>query len=390
MTYIYLDNNATTQPAPAVVDAMHEMLADHWANPSSVHRLGQMARQRVELARASVAQLLGCRDRDIIFTSGGTESNNLALHGSEFEVLITTAIEHSAVREPAQALDQPPLYLPTNIDGLIDPASLRDALAKLAGKKVMVSIQWANNETGVIQPIELLASIAREHGAIFHTDATQVVGKLPVNMQAAGVDMATVSAHKFHGPKGVGALYVARGVSIKSQHQGGPQERDRRGGTENTAAIVGMGVASELAESFLKDPALAENIAKRRDRFEKSLLEAVPDAQINGQRSPGTPGSPGTPRLWNTTNIGFSRLEAEAILLALSEKGVCASAGAACSSGSLDPSPVLRAMGIPDEIAHGSVRFSLSRDTTDDHIDRALSIIPQIIQRLKQTLPSAR
>lgn len=378
MDWIYLDNNATTQPAPPVVDAMRQMLTEQWANPSSVHRFGQMARQRVELARASVARLINCRDRDIILTSGGTEANNLALQGASFDVLVTNRIEHAAVREPAEALAKPPVYLPTNIDGCIDPQALSDVLTDA---KTLVSIQWANNETGVIQPIEQLAKVAHERGAIFHTDATQAVGKMVVDVKAADVDMASFSAHKFHGPKGAGALYVRRGVRVKPQLRGGPQERERRGGTENTAAIVAMGVAADLAIEFLDDQANIERLAALRDRFEQGLIEA--GGQVNGRRLPDTP------RLWNTTNVGFARLEAEAILLALSEKGVCASAGAACSSGSLDPSPVLLAMGIAEQIAHGSIRFSLSRDTTDDQIDRALAIVPQVIAQLVQSVPHA-
>ena len=220
--------------------------------------------------------------------------------------------------------------------------------------------------------------MAHEHEALFHTDATQAVGKIPVDVKAAGVDLATMSAHKFHGPKGVGALYVKRGVRVRAQLRGGPQERERRGGTENTAAIVGMGVAAELARSFIDEE---ESLGALRDRFERAILERCPGAEVNGARRPDTP------RLWNTTNIGFPRLEAEAILLTLSEKGVCASAGAACSSGSLDPSPVLLSMGVPEPVAHGSIRFSLSRFTTDDEIDQAIDIVPQVVAKLSQTLP---
>ncbi len=446
MSWIYLDNNATTQPAPQVVAAVTEVNEQLWANPSSVHRFGQMVRQRVELARGAVAKLIGAKDREILFTSGGTESNNLALRGTLWprgaaagagnpqtpspaaadggtlsrkergadRVLITTKVEHAAIREPAAALVEAGVqvvYLPINRDGWVDPAALAAALEEHVrpGAAALVSVQWANNETGVIQPVAELAAViaahrdalkAREAAApvrsdtggnnnrtrvLFHVDATQAVGKLPVNVNdasafstGAAIDLMTFSAHKFHGPKGVGALYIRGGVKIHPQNLGGPQERDRRGGTENTSGIVGMGVAAELAEAFLKDAAAVARQRELRDRLERGLCEALSDAVVN---------SAGKPRAWNTTNLGFPRLEAEAILLGLSERGLCASAGAACSSGSLEPSPVLLAMGIPPIVAHGSVRFSLSRWTTHDEIDEAIRIVPLVVDKLRRTLP---
>lgn len=414
MEWTYLDNNATTQPADEVVAAMHEVNTTLWGNPSSVHRFGQMVRQRVELARQQVAQLLGTRERYIIFTSGGTESNNLAVRGAldatrpskpsngdvscSSPLLITTPVEHSALREPAQRLEQHGvrvITLPVDCDGRVSPSDLAATLSEHSQPRSLsiISIQWANNETGALQNmpamVETVQSFRQSHEdcpVLLHTDATQAVGKIPVNVQDVAVDMLTCSAHKFHGPKGIGALYVRRGVRLASQNIGGPQERERRGGTENTAGIIGMGVAAERASAFIHDPSLRDQLGALRDQFERRIIEAVPDAVINGASldsfDDGTPA-----RLWNTSNIGFPRLEAEAILLGLSERGICASAGAACSSGSLEPSPVLLAMGIPEAIAHGSVRFSLSRFTTIHDIERALAAVPDVVRKLGKTLP---
>lgn len=406
MDPLYLDNNATTQPAPEVRAAMGEALENLWANPSSVHRFGQAVRQRLELARASVARLLGAKEREIIFTSGGTEANNLALRGTleagsaagdgSPRTLITTPIEHSAVRQPGVALRERGVHLvhlPIDRAGVLSADDLAAALRGHAprGGLVLVSVQWANNETGVIQPIAELAAAVKaardeatnqaEARIVFHVDATQAVGKLPVDVTAAGVDLLTLAAHKFHGAKGAGALYARTGVRLRPQQLGGPQERDRRGGTEDTAAIIGMGVAADLAGDFLSDAARIAALAALRDRLENAILAALPDTVVNSAGA-------SSGRLWNTTNLGFPRLEAEAILLGLSERGLCASAGAACSSGSLEPSPVLLAMGIPEEVAHGSVRFSLSRHTTGDEITRAIEIVPAVVRRLAKAMPA--
>ena len=404
MDWIYLDNNATTRPAPEVVAACTEALEQYWANPSSVHRLGQQARQRVELARQQVAQLLDCEPRDVIFTSGGTEANNLAVRGlleaslrtDAPGVLITTPVEHSAVREPAEQYAQAGgvvEQLPIDENGLVQVAALGELLNQYAatGRPVLVSVQWANNETGAIQPIERLAQTVNEARAAakqaghrpkvhFHTDATQAVGKLPVDVKRAGVDLLTTAAHKFHGPKGVGALYVRSGVRLRAVQRGGPQEREKRGGTENTPAILGFGAAAELAREFVADESKIAELQALRDRFEQGVCEAVPNTVVNA-------GGVDVPRLWNTSNIAFPGLEAEAILLGLSERGVCASAGAACSSGSLEPSPVLQAMGLAEPVAHGSVRFSLSRQTTAAEIDEAVRIVPEVVGKLGQTMP---
>jgi cysteine desulfurase len=407
---IYLDNNATTEPAPEVLAAMERVHREAWGNPSSVHRFGQLARQQVDLARAQVARLLHAKPREIVFTSGGTESNNLALRGiltgepprssaggpaaMAPAVLVTSRLEHSAIRQPAEALvgtGAMVLYVPSDRAGLISCEALAATLDTLpAGTStVLVSLQWANNETGVIQAIGDLAARSRafeqtrrqtnpQFRLFFHSDATQAVGKIAVDVAATGVDLLTFSAHKFHGPKGVGGLYVRQAVRLRPQNLGGPQEMDRRGGTENTPAIVGAGVAAELAERFLADTAAIESLHSLRDHFESLVRERLPESVIN---------SGGAPRLWNTSNIGFPQLEAEAILLTLSERGVCASAGAACSSGSLDPSPVLLAMGVHETVAHGSLRFSLSKHTTREEIDAAAAIVVEAVVRLRRTLP---
>ncbi len=399
MDTIYLDNNATTRPLDDVAAAVAEAHATLWANPSSVHRFGQMVRQRVELARQTVASLIGARPRDLLLTSGGTESNNLALQGllGPGDTLVTTGIEHAAVREPAEAFGAAGgrvVWLPLGDGGLLDPAAVGEALADVEGL-ALVSVMWANNETGVVQPIAEVARIIdavrqghRGLRVLFHTDATQAVGKLPVDVDAAGVDLLTMAAHKLHGPKGVGALWVRSGggrggrggggVRLRPVIRGGPQEREKRGGTENVPGILGFGIAAEAAAAFVTDAAAVSRCEALRDRLEARVLDAMPETVVNGR---------GVPRLWNTSNLGFRGLEAEAILLGLSERGVCASAGAACSSGSLEPSPVLRAMGVEEPVAHGSVRLSLSRFTTEAEVDAAVAAVVAVIERLGRVMP---
>ena len=383
----YLDSNATSRPAPEVVDAVAQMLTEDWANPSSVHRFGQRARQRVELAREQVCKLINCRTRELIFTSGATESNNLAMRGilaarPNQRTIITTRLEHSAVREPcahfAEVHDYNVIYLPVSLDGLIDQDALAESLDKHEGDVALVAIHWINNETGAIQPVDAIGDLCRRHGVLFFSDATQAIGKVPCDLSELPFSAMSFSAHKFHGPKGAGGLYVRRGTPLIPQTLGGPHERERRGGTENTPGIIGLGVAAELADRFLQTdgPSIG---AARRDRLEAAIIEAVPDAVVN---------SAGAPRLWNTTNIGFAPLTSEAILLMLSEKGISAAAGAACSSGSLEPSPVLLAQGIADPVAHGSIRLSLSRYTTDEEIDYAIATIPPAVARLRASMPA--
>ncbi|MCI0631273.1 MAG: cysteine desulfurase [Phycisphaerales bacterium] len=396
MNTIYLDNNATTCPAPEVIAAVHEAMTECWGNPSSIHRVGQTVRRKMDLARQSVGQLLGCKDRDIIFTSGGTEAANLAIFGSlrafsegaqhghgggsggtKRRVLVTSQVEHSSIRESAKRLSNEGyevVYLPNDEDGVVDVAALAELLNFRAAEIALVAVMWSNNETGVIQPVQKLGSLCAEHGVRFYTDGTQWVGKMPTNVSQMPIDLMSFAAHKFHGPKGAGGLYVKPKTRLVPMTIGGPQERERRGGTENVSGFLGMGVAAQLAWKWLQtDERL--RLAGTRDRFEKQMLEAVDCATINGS---------GAQRQWNTSNIAFCGLDTEAILLSLSERGVCASGGSACASGSIDPSPILKAMGIPPERAHGSVRFSLSRYTTQEELDKAVEIVPGVVNRLRK------
>jgi cysteine desulfurase len=381
MNVIYLDNNATTRPAPEVVDVMLPLLTEYYGNPSSVHRFGQRARQAVDEARSQIAALVGCSDSELMFTGGGTEAVNTAVRGllasrAPRKQIVTTTVEHSASRELCAQLAKEGaaqvVEIPVDRQGALDLQRLEQSLTD---DVALVSIMWANNETGVLFPIDRIAQLCKSKRIPLHCDGTQAVGKIPVDVAALGVDAMSFAAHKFHGPKGVGALFARRGLRIRPLIIGGPQERGRRGGTENVPGIVGMGKAAQLAAERLQD---MPRVAGLRDRLERAILQTVPDTHVNGRADA---------RLPNTTNIGFARLEAEAILLLLSEQGVCASAGAACASGSLEPSHVLLAMGIDDKIAHGAIRFSLSRYTTDDEIDRTLHILPRVIARLRDVLP---
>ncbi|MGD9690222.1 MAG: cysteine desulfurase family protein [Phycisphaerales bacterium] len=392
---IFLDHNSTTRPDTAVVEAVREALETHWHNPSSVHRAGQEARRVVELARESCAALLGVRPRELTFTSGGTESIDLAIRGSlaaapaKQRVIVTTGVEHHAVRDACDDLarrgEAQVRLAAVDAAGVVRLDALRELLT---GDVALVSIQWANNETGVVQPVRDVAALCRERGVRFHCDGVQWVGKMPARLgtgpDALDCDLFSFSAHKFHGPKGAGVLYARPGVRLVPRLHGS-QEQGRRGGTENVPGIAGLGVAARLAQAWLDGPAQIEipQLAQRRDAFERAVLGACPDASVNGPPAPAPPAQ----RLWNTTNIAFPRLEAEAILLALSERGVCASAGAACSSGSLDPSPVILAMGVPPERAHGSVRFSLSRETTPDELAEAAGIVGEVMARLRASMP---
>ncbi len=388
---INLDNNATTRPLREVADAVTRALGDDWGNPSSVHRMGIGARRVVELARESVAMLVGCQPRELIFTSGGTEGANIAIRGSiahamqsnpRRRVLVTTRFEHSAVRETAESLERNGLAEVVWLDGGEGGVPSIDALARLlearAAEVALVSLMWANNETGAISPIAQLGALCRRHLVRFHTDATQWVGKMPTDFASLQIDLASFAAHKFHGPKGVGALFVRRGEHFESEQTGGPQERSRRGGTENVPGIAGFGVAADCARAFLASGNSAQ-LAARRDAFEQQICSETHSIAHAAKCE----------RLWNTSNIAFERLEAEAILLLLSERGVYASAGAACSSGSLDPSPVLLAMGVTAERAHGSIRFSLSRETSELELDRAATVIIDSIAKLRRSSSAA-
>jgi cysteine desulfurase len=377
---VYLDNNATTRPAPEVVQAMLPYLSDWYGNPSSVHRFGQRARHAIDQARTQIASLVGCDDSALLFTSGGTESINAAIRGilaprAPRRKVITSSVEHSATRELCQQLRREGIEvveIEVDSQGMLNFDQLGSVIDD---QSALVSIMWANNETGVIFDVRRIAELCRAKNVPFHCDATQMIGKVPVNLRQMGIDAASFASHKFHGPKGVGGLYLAKGLRFRPLLIGGPQERGRRGGTENVPGIVGMGKAAELAAEALAN---VEPIQQRTLRLEREILSRVDDTHVIGSTNCRIP---------NTTNIAFARLEAEAILLLLSEQGICASAGAACSSGSLEPSHVLRAMKIDQKIAHGAIRFSLSRYTTDAEIDRALDVLPRVISRLRAVLP---
>lgn len=364
------------------MDAMRESLDSNWGNPSSVHRFGQAARAAVEQAREHVAQLVGCSEREIIFCSSGTESAALALRGvlqahPKRRLIVTSKLEHAAVRNVVEHLGAAGMceviWVEHAPSGEIHLEHLRSVVKKRADEIALVSLMSVNNETGVILPVRLVGELCRESGVLFHSDATQTVGRQPFDVANASVDFATFSAHKLHGPKGAAALFARRGVGIVAQLVGGPQERDRRAGTENVAGLIGFGVAAKAARAWLSSADMNHS-AELRNQLETLIHSAIPDAVINGFTAA---------RVWNTTNIAFAHLEAEAILLALSNEGVCASAGAACSSGSLDPSPVLLAMGVSPVLAHGSVRLSLSRFTTRDDIARAATIVCDCVRQLR-------
>ncbi len=378
-TVIYLDNNATTQVDPAVVETMLPYLTQYYGNPSSMHSFGGQVGKALKQARSQVAALLGAEESEIVFTSCGTEGNNTAIRAAlaaqpDRRHLITTQVEHACVLNLFKQLEKQGYsvtYLSVNRKGQLD---LMELEAAMTGNTALVSMMYANNETGTVFPVEQAGAIVKEYGAAFHVDAVQVAGKLPLSMKASTIDLMTISGHKLHAPKGVGALYVRRGFRFRPLLIGGHQERGRRGGTENVASIVGLGKAAELAQLHLGDVAQEK---KLRDRLEKGLL-AISDTEINGDRKN---------RLPNTTNIGFKYIEGEAILLSLDQYGICASSGSACTSGSLEPSHVLRAMGLPYTILHGSIRFSLSRYTTDAEVDRALEVMPGIVKRLRDLSP---
>lgn len=376
---IYLDHNATTPLYPEVVSAMTAVLSDTYGNASSIHAFGQQAKTVVDDARAAVAALLGAEPTEVVFTSGGTEADNLALRGAAEALehtsrrhLVTTGIEHEAIINTARALERrgwATTLLSTDQSGILSPAALVDALTDRTG---IVSVMHANNEVGTIQPIAELSAIARSRGALMHTDAVQSVGKVPVSVKALGADLVALSAHKFGGPKGIGALWIRRGVRLVSQMTGGKHERSRRAGTENVAAIAGMGVAARLAAAKLGEGA---KIAALRDQLERGILNTVPGTVINGDLDGRVP---------NTTNISFDGVEAESLLIALDLEGVAVSTGSACSSGSLEPSHVLRAMNLPSARARNSIRFSLGASNTAEEITFVLTVLPELVSRLRR------
>ena len=377
---IYLDNNATTKIDEDVLAAMLPYLTIYYGNPSSMHTFGGQIGKVVRQARHQVASLLGAEDSEIVFTSCGTEGDNAAIMAAlkaqpNKKHIITTEVEHPAILNLCRRLEKDGYtvtYLSVNSKGQID---LDELEASLTGNTAVVSVMYANNETGVIFPVEQIGQIVKEYGAIFHVDAVQAVGKIPLNMKTSTIDLLTLSGHKIHAPKGIGALYVRKGVRFRPLLIGGHQERGRRGGTENVAGIVALGKAAELAQEHLADISSEERL---RDKLEQGILSAIPNTAVNGDPNN---------RLPNTSNIGFKFIEGEAILLSLDEFGICASSGSACSSGSLEPSHVLRALGLPYSVLHGSIRFSLSRYTTEAEINRVLEVLPGIINRLRELSP---
>ena len=383
---VYFDNNATTQVAPEVRDAMLPFFGELYGNPSSMHAFGGSVAKHVDAAREEVARFLNADPDEIIFTSCATESDNSAIRGTadyfgrDLKV-ITTAVEHPAVLQPCRrlkALGHEVVELPVDSTGQLDLVQLEAELSKPSTSKpvTLVSIMWANNETGVLFPIEKVAEICRAHGAILHTDAVQVAGKIPVDVKKVPVDMLSMSGHKFHAPKGVGIFYVRKGTKLKPFMLGGHQERTRRAGTENVPYIVGLAKACELARLGMADETV--KLTALRDKLEAGILASCPNVRVNGDR---------THRLPNTLNVSFEYIEGEAIAYHLSDLGICISTGSACASGSLDPSHVIRAMGVPFTAVHGSVRFSLSRYNTMDEVDYVLEKLPPVIRNLRELSP---
>ena len=394
MNRVYLDYNATAPVDPQVLDAMLPYFSAEFANASSIHSPGQRARAAVETAREQVASLIGAKSQEIIFTSGGTESDNHAIFGSLEQTLlpvhsaappnvsphiITSMIEHEAVLNACQHLEDSNVavtYLPVSRDGLLDPENLRRSIRP---ETVLITVMHANNELGTVQPLDEIGRIAREHMVYFHTDAVQSAGKIPIDVNSLSVDLLSLSGHKLYAPKGIGALYVRSGTRLRQLLYGGHHQRAFRPGTENVAGIVGLGKAAEIARTSLATD--AQRIASLRDNLEHGLLDRVPQIRVNGSQTPRTP---------NTTNIMFSGIEGEALVIALDLKGLACSVGAACSSGAVEPSHVLTAIGLSKEEAKSSLRFSLGRHTTESDIDFALEVIPAAVAQLRALSPTYR
>ena len=381
MNVIYVDNNATTQVAPEVLEEMLPYFNEFYGNPSSMHTFGGLVEHKIVEARERLAELLGASQEEIIFNGCGTESDSTAIRAAilsnpDKKHILTSRVEHPAVKNLFEYLSKNGYrvtFVPVDRKGRLD----LDYLYKnLSEDTAIVSIMWANNESGVIFPIKEIGGVLKEKGIVFHTDAVQAVGKIPIDVKNVDVDMLSLSGHKFHGPKGVGALYVRKGTKYSPFLIGGHQEKGRRGGTENVASIIGLGKASELAAANLSDENI--RIKRLRDKLEAELLNRIPNSIVNGDREN---------RLPNTTSIAFEYVEGEAILLMMDEYGICASSGSACTSGSLEPSHVLRAMGVPFTAAHGSIRFSLSIYNTEEEIDFIIEKLPPIIERLRELSP---
>jgi cysteine desulfurase len=373
---IYLDNNSTAPVLPDVLQAMLPCFAESFGNPSSIHGCGRRALAHIKEARQQVAALLGCLPAEVIFTTGGTEGDNLALKGmlNPGDHLIVSAIEHSAILSTCTWLEKHGCEInrvSVNPHGQVEPASIKAALRK---NTRLISVTMANNETGVLQPVDEIGRIAAEADVWFHTDAVQAAGKVPISVEKIRCDLLSISAHKFHGPQGVGALFVRRGTPLRPQLHGGHQERRRRPGTENVAGIAGLGLASQIALAGLTDGSV-ERLAALRDRLESALTMLIPETRINGR---------GAPRVPNTSNILFEHVGGDALVLALDELGIVASRGSACSAGAVDPSSVLMAMGLNGEQSRSSLRFSLGKQNTADEIERAIAAIPRSVEKLRE------
>ena len=376
---VYFDYNATTPLAPEVSEAVVRAMRDVFGNASSIHHFGQQAKAVIDEARSAVAALIHADPSEIVFTSGGTEADNLAIRGAAEAIepagrrhLIASAIEHEAVLNTVKALTRRgwrTTLLPLDQTGVVSPDRLREAID---ADTALVSVMHANNEIGTIQPVAALAAIAHEHGALFHTDAVQSAGKIPVDARALGADLLSLSAHKFNGPKGAGALWIKRGTRMQPTVTGGKHERNRRAGTENVAAIAGLGVAAQLAAAKMAGE--GARVAALRDRLEAGILRDVPGTQVNGAREARVP---------NTTNISFDRVEAESLLIALDLEGIAVSTGSACSSGTLEPSHVLKAMGLPPHRTQNSLRFSLGLFSTPEEVDRVVAVLPRLVDKLR-------
>lgn len=383
MRRVYLDHSATTPVDPEVAELMMKYYTEKYGNPSSVHGFGREAKQALEAARRQVADLIGANSNEVIFTSGGTEADNLAILGTveglrnKGKHIITSCIEHHAVLDTCQYLGKDGYELtviPVDKEGIISVEDVRKAIRP---DTILISVMHANNEVGSIQPIAEIGKLAREHSIVFHVDAVQSLGKIPINVEEMNIDLLTVSAHKIYGPKGVGALYIRKGVRVLPIVHGGGQEKKRRSGTENTPGIIGFGKACELAGQRMADD--AKHQAKLRDKLMNGILERIKDVQVNGPI--------GDKRLPNNVNVSIRYIEGESLLLSLDMLGIAASSGSACTSGSLDPSHVLLAMGLVHEIAHGSLRFTLGRQNTEEDIDYVLEQLPKIVERLRMMSP---
>lgn len=382
MRKVYLDNAATTALSPKVLEQMMPYLTAIYGNPSSPHSFGQEARKGVEHARDQVAKALNALPEEIIFTGCGTESDNTVLFGvaeryaKKGNHIITTNVEHHAILHTCEALEKRGIevtYLPVDENGMVTAEQVANAITD---KTILVSIMFANNEVGTIMPIAEIGKVCRERGVLFHTDAVQAVGHVPIDVKAMSIDMLSLSAHKFHGPKGVGALYMKKGVRLPAYVMGGAQERNRRAGTENVAGIVGLGAAIELATENLAES--AARMTKLRDKLIAGIAARIPEVKLNGHP---------TLRLPNNVNYSIKYIEGESILLMLDMNGIAASSGSACTSGSLDPSHVLLALGLTHEVAHGSVRLTLSDETTEEDIDYVLEVLPKVTERLRAMSP---